>query len=135
MKLGIRSCPGIDLTAVELYTLVGALAWAFDIKRPEGLRGYQNPVPWYEMNPFAITVARHFQVDISPRSEFRAQFIRAGCPDAPVRLIKERQDSMVVESPTATRWDVHVKKGSVYDWGGLTVGTGIVPPRSYSPGV
>ena len=75
---GIRSCPGTDLVITELYTLIGAIAWAFDVKRPEGLKGYQNPIPWYEMNPYSITMGRQFPVDIRPRNEGRARFIRAG---------------------------------------------------------
>lgn len=119
----------------ELYTLIGALAWGFNIKRPEGLKGYQNPLPWYEMNPYVITMAHHFPIDIKPRSEERALFIRAGCPENPERLIKERRDS-TIESPTATRWDVYASKGKTYDWGGLTAPlTGFTPPRRYSPGV
>lgn len=140
---GIRTCPGTDLVSAEVYTLIGALIWAFDIKRPEGLKGYSNPVPWYEMNPLAITMPHHFPIDIKPRSEGKAKFIRAGCPEKPSRLVKERRDSIFLEhSPTSPtvpeydRWDVFAEKGGTYNWGGLTAPlTGFKPPRSYSPGV
>lgn len=46
---GVRSCPGVELTRSELYTLIGGLIWAFDIKRKEGSEG--QFVPWYETTP------------------------------------------------------------------------------------
>lgn len=131
---GIRSCPGTDLVIQELYPLIGAIVWAFDIKRPEGLRGYMNPIPWYEMNPYVITMAKNFPINLKIRSEEKARFIRAGCPEGPAWLVKERRDS-IITSPV-DRWDVHTTKGKKYDWEGLTAElTGFKAPRSYSPGV
>ena len=136
-NVGIRSCPGTDLVTAELYTLVGAIVWAFDINRPEGLKGYENPVPWYEMNPYVITMAHHFPIDIRPRSEDKARFIRAGCPEGPRRLVKERSDSITADSPR-DRWTVYADEKGVqsFSWSGLTAPlTGFTPPRRYSPGV
>ena len=62
---GPRGCPGIELILIELYTLIGSLAWAFDIKRKEGREGYENPVPWYETNQYVITMAKPFACDIT----------------------------------------------------------------------
>ena len=77
-------------------------------------------------------MAKHFPLDVRVRSEERARFIRAGCPETPERLVKvERPDSGI-----GNRWDVYAQLDKLYDWGGLTPElSGLVPPRSYSPGV
>ena len=130
---GIRTCPGQDLVIAELYTLIGAIVWAFDIKRPEGLRGYQNPLPWYENNPYAITMSKHFPLDVKIRSESRAQFIKAGCPEYLSPLVRDRHDSRLAD---IDRWAVFAPQDKAFEWGGLTAEIkGLKPPRAYSPGV
>ena len=85
------------------------------------------------MNPYVITMAKHFPVDIRPRNEARARFIRAGCPEDLSPLVKERRDSKLAD---IDRWAVFAPKGQTYDWEGLTAPlTGFRPPRAYSPGV
>lgn len=117
----------------ELYSLIGALAWGFDIKRPEGLNGYRNPLPWYENNPYSITMAKQFPVHVTPRSEEKARFIRAGCPEDLSATVRERQDNRLAD---IDKWAVYTPKDKLYDWEGLTVPlTGFKPPRAYSPGV
>lgn len=54
---GVRACPGIDLVTTELYTTIASIAWGFNIKRKEGKAGYESPVPWYQTNPYVITMA------------------------------------------------------------------------------
>jgi len=71
---GPRGCPGIELILTELYTLIGSLVWAFDITRKSGKEGYDHPVPWYETNPYVITMAKPFPCDIVPRSEEKRRF-------------------------------------------------------------
>lgn len=75
---GVRACTGIDLVETELYTTIAALAWAFTIARPEGRRGYDNPIPWYETNPFVITIPKPFVCDIKVRSEQKRRAILTG---------------------------------------------------------
>jgi hypothetical protein len=109
---GIRTCPGTDLVTSELYTLIGSLTWAFNISRPEGLKGYENPIPWYEMNPYSITMPRHFPVVVKVRSEEKAKFIRMGCPDDMSPLVKERwTDGLTVgKDGGGDRWAVYRQK-------------------------
>lgn len=103
---GNRACPGVDLTSMELCTLFGALAWAFDIKAPEG----QKTLPWYEVNPYVITMPKPFPVDIKVRSEEKRRYILKESPDAGYYLKDEKE----------TRWDlVHEKDGKPWTWEGL----------------
>lgn len=126
---GTRSCPGTDLVMAELYTLIGSLAWAFDIKRKEGRQGYDSPVPWYETNPFVITMAKPFPLNITVRSEQKRRFILDGCPDGGF-LVRDKG------TETIDRWDVFRGDGTPFNWQGLTTPlSGEVRSRSYSPGV
>jgi len=105
---GNRSCPGVDLTQMELTTLFGALASVFDITAKEG-----QPLPWYEVNPYVITMTQPFPVNIKARSEAKRQFIIDGAPE-PGYWLKEK------ESEKNTRWDlVRPQDGSPWTWGGL----------------
>ena len=76
---GNRSCPGVDLSNMELCTLFGALAWSFDVSPVEG-----TTVPYYEVNPYVITMTKPFPVQITPRSEKKRAFTMTGwfgsCP-------------------------------------------------------
>ncbi|KAI6841238.1 cytochrome P450 [Hortaea werneckii] len=102
---GNRSCPGVDLTYFELCTLFGALAWSFDIKAKEG-----TTPPYYEVNPYVITMAKPFPVDITPRSEGKKRYILDGCEDAGYTLKDKKED----------RWDLtHRADGKLWDWDGL----------------
>ncbi|KAK4545499.1 hypothetical protein LTR36_002849 [Oleoguttula mirabilis] len=103
---GNRSCPGVDLTNMELCTLFGALAWSFDIKPKEGLQ----PLPWYEVNPYVITMSKPFPVDITVRTEEKRQFIMEASPDAGYTLKDKAED----------KWDiVHEADGKPWTWQGL----------------
>lgn len=75
-QIGIRSCPGQDLVIAELYTLIGGLVWAFDIKRPEGLRGYQNPLPVSKLKRERETSG------VSPGLELLSSYLRHADPSA-----------------------------------------------------
>lgn len=108
---------------MELFTLYGALASVFDIKKPEGT----DHVPWYEVHPYVITMCRPFPMDIKPRSEAKRQFILDGCPD-PGYTLKEKKE---------TRWDqTFIENGKPWSWQDL-----ITPyeqpkvPRVYPDGV
>ena len=67
---GMRACPGVDLTNLELFTLFGALAWSFNIS-PKG------DLPRYEVNPYVITMTSPFPINITARSEEKKKFIMA----------------------------------------------------------
>jgi len=111
---GNRSCPGVDLTSNELLTLIGSLLWAFEIKRPEGRNGLDNPLPWYETAPWVITMSKPFKCDIKVRSEHKRQQILNDFP-AGDNLIKDNQ------SQCKNRWDVARQPGeTLFAWGGLT---------------
>ena len=102
---GNRSCPGVDLTNMELCTLFGALAWSFDISAPEGAT-----IPYYEVNPYVITMTKPFPVNITPRSEAKRQFIMDCCED-PGYTLKDKKEN---------KWDiVHEKDGKPWTWDGL----------------
>ncbi|KAK5124850.1 hypothetical protein LTR85_001040 [Meristemomyces frigidus] len=77
-----RACPGIDLAEVELYTTIASIAWGFDMKRKEGLRGCENLVPWYETNPFVTELASKYPCNVTPRSAEKARYMARGCEDA-----------------------------------------------------
>lgn len=112
---GNRACPGVDLTNHELITLLGALLWSFTVKRKEGAEGLANPVPWYETNPYVITMSKPFACDITVRSEEKRKYIMDGCPDAGYVVKKsedERQDQWDIVRPDNEQ--VH------YSWEGLT---------------
>ena len=72
---GSRACPGVELTYLELFTLFGALAWSFDIS-PKG------EVPRYEVNPYVITMASPFPIDIKARTPDKDKWIRTATDDA-----------------------------------------------------
>ncbi|KAK1070484.1 hypothetical protein LTR74_004163 [Friedmanniomyces endolithicus] len=133
---GVRACPGIDLVATELYTTIGSIAWGFNIKRKEGKAGYENPVPWYQTNPYVITMASQFPADVTPRSSEKAQIIRqlTEDPSLTVRAVGEKSEGQF------GRWDVYRPEegsGKTFDWEGLTA---LAPdhdkgPRMYPAGV
>lgn len=133
---GTRSCPGIDLVTIELYTTIGAIAWGFDIKRKEGRQGYENPVPWYQTNPYVITMASQFPCNVTPRSAEKAKYIAGGCEDSSllVKGIGEKSEGLLA------KWDVFrpdESSGVTFDWHGLTTPA---PnhnhgPRAYPVGV
>nr|POF04147.1 cytochrome p450 monooxygenase psod [Quercus suber] len=119
---GSRACPGVDLTSVELCTLFGALAWAFDIKP----KNKDVPLPWYDVNPYVITMSKPFPVSITARSEEKRRFIM-DVPDAGY-MLKDNKEG---------KWDLtHEKDGGLWTWEGLAP-TFEVPatPRVYPPGV
>lgn len=116
---GVRACPGIDLVSTELYTTIGSIAWGFNIKRKEGKLGYENPVPWYQTNPYVITMASQFPADVTPRSVEKARFIASNCED-PSLLVK---GSGQKSEGQFARWDVwrpDEDTGMTFDWEGLT---------------
>ncbi|EGP87952.1 unnamed protein product [Zymoseptoria tritici ST99CH_1A5] len=125
---GTRSCPGTDLVMTELYTLIASLVWAFDIKRKEGRAGYDNPVPWYETNPFVITMAKPFPCNITVRSEEKRRFIQNGCPDGGFLVRNPKEEDL-------NRWDVFRGDGKPFEWAGLTAPLSNFNTRSYSQGV
>ncbi|KAK3722478.1 hypothetical protein LTR37_002470 [Vermiconidia calcicola] len=106
---GMRACPGVDLTNLELFTLFGALAWSFNIS-PKGA------VPRYEVNPYVITMPSPFPINLSARSEEKKKFILEGCDDAGYWL-KDK------DAPNLTRWEkklIHEDESAQYTWEGLT---------------
>ncbi|KAK0254977.1 hypothetical protein LTS09_010090 [Friedmanniomyces endolithicus] len=133
---GVRACPGIDLVATELYTTIGSIAWGFNIKRKEGKAGYENPVPWYQTNPYVITMASQFPADVTPRSADKARIIRqlTEDPSLTVKGVGEKSEGQF------GRWDVYRPEegsGKTFDWEGLTA---LAPdhdkgPRRYPAGV
>ncbi|KAK0773342.1 hypothetical protein LTR02_002359 [Friedmanniomyces endolithicus] len=133
---GVRACPGIDLVATELYTTIGSIAWGFNIKRKEGKAGYENPVPWYQTNPYVITMASQFPADVTPRTAEKARIIRqlTEDPSLTVRAVGEKSEGQF------GRWDVFRPEegsGRTFDWEGLTA---LAPdhdkgPRRYPVGV
>ncbi|KAK0308869.1 hypothetical protein LTR01_004749 [Friedmanniomyces endolithicus] len=126
---GNRSCPGIDLTTCELYTLIGSLLWAFEIKRPEGRDAHDSPLPWYETAPWVITMPKPFKADIRVRSEEKRRQILNDCPDAGYTIMDN-------ESERKTRWDVVRQPGEhLYRWDGLTEQAVLDPSRSYAVGI
>lgn len=111
---GNRSCPGIDLTSNELLTLIGALLWAFEIKRPEGKDGAEYPLPWYETAPWVITMSKPFKCDIKVRSEEKRRQILNDFPEGD-NLIKDSK------AQCKSKWDVCRKPGeALFGWDGLT---------------
>ena len=78
-------------------------------------------------------MAKHFPLDVKPRSETRARFIKAGCPEHLSPLVKERHESRLAD---IDRWAVYAPVDKPFEWGGLTAEIkGLRPPRAYSPGV
>lgn len=125
---GNRSCPGVDLTSHELHTLIGSLMWAFEIKRPEGRVGRDNPVPWYETAPWVITMPKPFPASVRVRSEEKRRFILDECSDGG-NLIKDTPEE------AKTRWDVVRKPGAeLFDWDGLAEQAPI-DFKTYGPGI
>ena len=107
---GARACPGVDLTNMELFTLFGALAWSFDISPKDK----NQPMPWYEVNPYVITMSKPFPINITARTEEKRRFILDGCPD-PGHFLKEKPEH---------RWDlgvVHEDREQAWTWQGLSV--------------
>ncbi|WPH03647.1 cytochrome p450 monooxygenase psod [Acrodontium crateriforme] len=106
---GSRACPGVELTNMELCTLFGALAWAFNFtsKIPK------EDLPWYEVNPYVITMSKPFPMDIQPRSEAKRRFIENECGDAGYVLKTKREG----------KWDIVHEAGEKepWTWDGLSV--------------
>jgi len=130
---GARSCPGIDLVTTELYTTIGSIAWAFTITRKEGRAGYDNPVPWYETNPYVITMASQFPCNVTPRSAEKVRYILSRCEDASL-LVKAKGES---SEGQFAKWDVHRPEDRTFDWEGMTrpAGSGSGVHRRYDEGV
>lgn len=119
---GNRACPGVDLTNMELCTLFGALAWAFDIKP----KNKDVPLPWYDVNPYVITMSQPFPVSITARSEEKRRFI-----------MDVEDGGFTLKDKKEGRWDIeHEKDGKLFTWQGLAP-TYQVPavPRVYPDGV
>lgn len=96
----------MDLTQVELCTLFGALAWSFNISPKLDV----DQLPWYEVNPYVITMAKPFPVNIEVRSESKRRYIMEASPDAGYTLKEKKED----------RWDqTHIENGKPWDWQGL----------------
>lgn len=88
-------------------------------------------MPWYETNPYVITMSKPFNCEIKVRSEGKRKYIMDGCPDA----------GYVVKSNEAERenqWDIVRPENEPvhYSWEGLTTRfeTPAVMP-TYPPGV
>ncbi|KAI7549302.1 cytochrome P450 [Hortaea werneckii] len=116
---GTRACPGIELVTTELYTTIGSIAWGFNIKRKEGRAGYNHPVPWYQTNPYVITMASQFPCDVIPRSPEKAKYITNYCED-PSLLVKSTGQR---SEGSLAKWDVYrpdEDSGLTFDWEGLT---------------
>ena len=121
---GNRACPGVDLTYNELCTLFGALAWAFDIRArtPAAAAPVPTPsapaasnLPWYEVNKYVITMSKHFPVSITPRDEYKRQWILQNTPDDDPGYTLTKQ--------AKSRWDLvfdHDRPDAgFWDWEGL----------------
>nr|OQO17441.1 hypothetical protein B0A51_16079 [Rachicladosporium sp. CCFEE 5018] len=132
---GNRACPGVDLTQTELTTLLGALLWSFNIARHSGRRGDENPIPWYEVNPFVITMMKPFDCSIQVRSEAKRAYIleQPEAQDAGY-LIRSHDE------PTTSEWDMVRPESEAlpkpYTWEGLTVPFGKPATMpTYAPGI
>ena len=78
-------------------------------------------------------MAKHFPLVVKPRSDARARFIRAGCPEDLSPLVQEKRETHLAD---IDRWAVYAPQGKAFEWGGLTAEIkGLRPPRAYSPGV
>lgn len=112
---GARACPGVDLTSMELFTLLGAITWAFNISPKES----RERVPYYEVNKYVITMSKSFPVEIVPRCEEKRQFIKDLDLDPGYTLKDQKQ----------TKWDiVHEQDGGDWTWEGLA-------PRYKTPAI
>ncbi|KAI6894767.1 hypothetical protein KC334_g11953 [Hortaea werneckii] len=101
------------------YTTIGSIAWGFNIKRKEGRAGYNHPVPWYQTNPYVITIASQFPCDVTPRSSEKAKYITNYCED-PSLLVKSTGQR---SEGSLAKWDVYrpdEDSGLTFDWEGLT---------------
>lgn len=121
----------MDLTQHELVTLLGALLSAFTISRREGAAGHDFPVPWYETNPYVITMLKPFPCDIKVRSEAKRRWIMSESEDAGYTV-------KASEAERTDRWDIVRPEGEekIYTWEGLT--TPFKKPNKipvYPPGV
>ena len=68
---GRRACLGQDLTEIETFTVMGAVAWAFNITKSRDSNGVELPIPLYNYSDLAITKTLQFPFDLAPRSEER----------------------------------------------------------------
>lgn len=133
---GNRSCPGVELTQCELFTLIGHLIWAFDIRRCEGKSAAENPVPWYETAPWVITMPKPFKCEIRVRSEEKKRWIEGNCPDGG-GLVRD------TEKERRNRWDVirprprggEEEGEEHFNWEGLTDRASGHAGRVYGVGV
>ena len=94
----------------------------FTISRKEGANGAQHPVPWYETNPYVITMSAPFPCDIKVRSEEKRRRILSD-PVAQEAGYTIKDD--VTEK--TDRWDIIRPENEKehYSWEGLT--TAFVP--------
>jgi len=114
---GNRSCPGVDFTSCELVLLLSALLSSFTVSRKEGAAGALNPVPWYETNPYVITMSAPFPCDVRVRSEEKRRRILADVGEADAGYtIRETSEGK------RGRWDIvrPENEREHYSWEGLT---------------
>jgi len=72
---GRRTCLGQELAEVEVFTVVAAVAWAFDIRKKRDRHGTEMAVPWYNYNNLAIVKPENFPFTLALRSEERREKI------------------------------------------------------------
>lgn len=114
---GNRSCPGVDLTYCELVLLLGALLSSFTVSRKEGANGALHPVPWYETNPYVITMSAPFPCDIKVRSEEkRRRILQDPAAQDAGYTIREPEEGK------KDKWDIvrPEDERQHYSWEGLT---------------
>lgn len=80
---GRRACPGSELTETELFTAIGSVVWAFDIKRQKDPSGKDVDVPFLAMADPVITQPLSFSLILEVRSEERRKLILQNAHDVP----------------------------------------------------
>ncbi|EUC35508.1 hypothetical protein COCCADRAFT_35011 [Bipolaris zeicola 26-R-13] len=72
---GRRNCMGMEIVDYQLVTIMGSLAWAFNVSKKKNKIGVDIPVHVTDWTDLLITRPRPFVFDIKPRDEHKAKLV------------------------------------------------------------
>ncbi|KAI0142969.1 cytochrome P450 [Xylariaceae sp. FL1272] len=73
---GRRTCQGVPIVEMDLFLVMGGMAWAFDIVRKRMDDGSEVPVHWNDYTPLLIAKPAPFEFEANVRSEEKIHLLK-----------------------------------------------------------